>query len=159
MIGCAAKSFNVDIRKPFSGPKAVIRYLGGYTHRIAISNHRLIKVEDDQVYFKHRDPDDPSKQKTMSLPATEFMRRFLLHVLPTGLVRIRHYGILAAKVKKTNAERIRMLNQIKNDFSEKLLRTWKDILKGAGIDPEKCPACECGRLEMKFTLRSVFNTT
>jgi hypothetical protein len=159
IVDCAGKSFNVNTRKPFSGPKAVIRYLGGYTHRIAISNHRLVKLEGDQIYFKHRDPDDPSKQKVMSLHVTEFMRRFLLHVLPLGFVRIRHYGILAARIKKSNAATIRELCNLKQDFSEKLQKTWKDILGHLGVDPDRCPSCGCGKLAVKFNFTPVFNTT
>jgi len=158
MTDCAGKSFNVDTRKPFSGPKAVIRYLGGYTHRIAISNHRLVKLDGEQVYFKHRDPVDPSQQKIMSLHAIEFMRRFLLHVLPTGFVRIRHYGILSARIKKTNATQIRKLCKVGENLSENLQKTWKEIIGQVGIDPDKCPSCGCGRLEMKFSIKSIFST-
>ena len=82
----------------FGGPQQVLKYLARYTHRVAISNHRLIGLEGDEVEFLWKDYADEGKQKTMKLKAVEFIRRFLLHVLPTGFVRIRHYGFLANRV-------------------------------------------------------------
>jgi ssDNA-binding Zn-finger/Zn-ribbon topoisomerase 1 len=85
----------VYAKPPFGGPQQVLKYLARYTHRVAISNHRLIGLEGDQVQFLWKDYADEGKQKTMKLKAVEFLRRFLLHVLPAGFVRIRHYGFLA----------------------------------------------------------------
>ena len=159
ILTCTQKSFNVDIRKPFSGPKAVIRYLGAYTHRIAISNHRIIKVDNNFVYFKYRDPNDPSKKKVMKLHVKEFMRRFLLHVLPTGLVRIRHYGILSSRVKNKNASLIKQLCKVKHCFTKKLEENWKDTLNRlTGVDPDKCPNCDTGMFEEKKSFASIFST-
>src|SRR6185437_15146999 len=98
------------------------------------------------------------QQKVMSLDVKEFMRRFLLHVLPTGFVRIRHYGILAARVKKTNTASVRKLSGTAENFTEKLQETWKDILGQVGIDPDKCPLCNGGKLETKFSFNSIFST-
>ncbi len=159
ILTCVKKSFNVDIRKPFSGPKAVIRYLGGYTHRIAISNHRIIKVENDQVYFKYRDPNDPSKKKVMSLHVKEFMRRYLLHTLPSGFVRIRHYGILSSRMKKKNSIQVKKLCKVKVNFCAKLQESWKELLiRIKGVDPDKCPSCETGKFEIKVSFASLFST-
>jgi predicted Zn-ribbon and HTH transcriptional regulator len=85
----------VYCKPPFGGPQHVLRYLGRYTHRVAISNHRLVSLEGDQVTFRWRDSAHGNQQRLMTLAVEEFLRRFLLHVLPTGFVRIRHFGFLA----------------------------------------------------------------
>jgi len=84
----------VYAKRPFGGPEHVLRYLGAYTHRVAISNHRLVALNDDKVCFRWRDSAHGNKKKLMSLPADEFLRRFLLHLLPRGFVRIRNFGFL-----------------------------------------------------------------
>ena len=98
------KNSIVYIKKSFAGPKQVLNYLGNYTHRIAISNYRIKKLENGKVHFTIRDYADNKKKKIMVLDVIEFMRRFLLHVLPSGFVRIRHYGILGSRFKKVNIE-------------------------------------------------------
>ena len=82
-------------KRPFGGPEYALRYLGRYTHRVAISNHRLVSFVDGQVTFRWRDSAHKNKQRLMTLPVEEFLRRFLLHLLPRGFVRIRHFGFLA----------------------------------------------------------------
>ncbi len=82
-------------KRPFGGPEYALRYLGRYTHRVAISNHRLVSFVDDQVTFRWRDSAHKNKQRLLTLPVEEFLRRFLLHLLPRGFVRIRHFGFLA----------------------------------------------------------------
>jgi hypothetical protein len=89
----------VYAKRPFGGPKQVVEYLGRYTHKIAISNHRIINITNDQVAFRYKDYRDQSKNKIMSLEPREFIRRFSLHVLPKGFMRIRHYGILSSSRK------------------------------------------------------------
>jgi Putative transposase/Transposase zinc-binding domain len=84
-------------KPPFGGPNQVLRYLSAYTHRVAISNHRLISFRDDQVTFRWRDSAHKNKKRLLTLPVEEFLRRFLLHVLPRGFVRIRHFGFLASR--------------------------------------------------------------
>ena len=85
----------VYAKPAFGGPEQVIRYLGRYTHRVAISNHRLISLDSDHVTFRWRDYAGGNKMRTMTVSADEFIRRFLLHVLPKGFVRIRHFGVMA----------------------------------------------------------------
>jgi len=85
----------VYAKPPFAGPQQVLDYVGRYTHRVAISNNRLLDIEDDQVSFQWKDYRDPDRQKTMTLSAEEFIRRFLIHVLPDGFQRIRYYGFLS----------------------------------------------------------------
>jgi len=95
------KPWVVYCKPPFGGPEYVLQYLGRYTHRVAISNHRLISLNDDQVTFRWRDSAHNHQQRVMSLSLDEFLRRFLLHLLPKGFVRIRHFGILANRRRAT----------------------------------------------------------
>ena len=99
----------VDARKPFGGPEHVLHYLARYTHRVAISNHRLISMQDGKVTFRWKDYAHGGKKRKMTLAAEEFIRRFLLHVLPKGLVRIRHYGWMANRHRRECAELCRAL--------------------------------------------------
>jgi len=96
---CYQKEWVVYCKKPFKTVNNVIEYLGRYTHRVAIANHRIVKVENDLVTFKWRDYRDDNKQKLMTVPAVEFIRRFLTHVLPPGFMKIRHYGFLGNRNK------------------------------------------------------------
>jgi len=91
----------VYLKRPFGGPAYVLQYLGRYTHRVAISNHRLVSFADGQVTFRWRDSADHNKQKLLTLPVDEFLRRFLLHLLPEGFVRIRNFGFLANRKRAT----------------------------------------------------------
>ncbi|MGD0300415.1 MAG: IS91 family transposase [Bryobacteraceae bacterium] len=91
------KDWVVYSKRPFGGPQHALRYLGCYTHRVAISNHRLVSLVEDQVTFRWRDSAHNNKQRLMSLHVDEFLRRFLLHVLPKGFVRIRHFGFLSTR--------------------------------------------------------------
>jgi Putative transposase len=85
-------------KRPFGGAEHALRYLGCYTHRVAISNHRLVALEQGQVRFRWRDSAHKNKERLMQLPVEEFLRRFFLHVLPRGFVRIRHFGFGAREV-------------------------------------------------------------
>lgn len=136
----------VYAKSPFAGPEQVLAYLGRYTHRIAISNHRLLSLEQGRVAFRYRDSADENRQKVLRLEVNEFLRRFLLHVLPKGFVRIRHYGLLANRHRKKRIARCRALlaapipePRSAESRCEKLLRlTGKDVLR--------CPACQQGRM-------------
>ena len=101
----------VYAKPPFGGPEAVLAYLGRYTHRVAISNHRLVSADADTVAFRWKDDrvKRGDRQKVMRLETGEFIRRFLMHVLPDGFHRIRHYGLLASTTRKANVARIRDL--------------------------------------------------
>jgi len=99
----------VYAKRPFGGPEHVLTYLGNYTHRIAISNHRLLGLEDGKVSFRWRDSAHQNKQRVMTLRAEEFVRRFFLHVLPPGFVRIRHFGIFSNRLRKVALEVCRNL--------------------------------------------------
>jgi Putative transposase/Transposase zinc-binding domain len=91
------KDWVVYCKRPFGGAEHVLRYLGCYTHRVAISNHRLVSLVDGKVTFRWRDSAHKNKKRLLTIPVEEFLRRFLLHVLPTGFVRIRHFGILSTR--------------------------------------------------------------
>ena len=91
----------VYLKRPFGGPAYVLQYLGRYTHRVAISNHRLVSFADGQVTFRWRDSADYNEQKLLTLSVDEFLRRFLLHLLPEGFVRIRNFGFLANRKRAT----------------------------------------------------------
>ena len=99
----------VDVRKPFGGPEHVLHYLARYTHRVAISNHRLLAMEDGKVTFRWKDYAHGGKHRKMTLAAEEFIRRFLLHVLPKGLVRIRYYGWMANRCRRERLAQCRAL--------------------------------------------------
>ena len=101
----------VYAKPPFGGPEAVLAYLSRYTHRVAISNHRLVSADADTVAFRWKDYriKQGDRQKVMRLATPEFIRRFLIHVLPDGFHRIRHYGLLASSARKTNIAKIRAL--------------------------------------------------
>jgi len=143
----ASKDWIVYAKKPFAGPKQVINYLGQYTHRIAISNYRLVKVENGNVFFKVRDNENPGTSKIVSLSAKEFLRRFLLHVLPKGFVRIRHFGILGNRYKKEKISLIRELENILETLCSEAYLSWQDLLKKVtGIDINRCPRCKTGKL-------------
>jgi len=140
------KPWVVYSKAPFAGPDKLLRYLGHYTHRVAISNARLISCDDGQIAFHYRDRPAGDIRKTMSLPADEFLRRFLCHVLPTGFQRIRHYGLLASRVKGDALEQARQLLTPKTSVEtpssppdKKTTAEW--ILALLGIDVHRCPRC------------------
>jgi hypothetical protein len=126
-------------KAPFAGPEKLLSYLGQYTHRVAISNARLLSCEQGQVSFHYRDRAGGDVRKTMTLPAEEFLRRFLCHVLPSGFQRIRHYGLLANRTKQDNLARCRQLLKVAapEPARKKTLAEW--VLLLLGIDVDRCP--------------------
>ena len=112
----------VYAKRPFAGPAAVLAYLARYTHRVAIANSRLIALDEQGVTFKWKDyrAKGKTKYKTMTLSAEEFMRRFLLHVLPTGFHRIRHYGLIANAGRRDNLARVRELLNVPSDADDEV---------------------------------------
>jgi hypothetical protein len=105
----AGKDWVVYAKPPFGGPEQVLKYLARYTHRVAISNRRLIQLEDGRVTFRYKDYADEHRAKTMTLSAEEFLRRFVQHVLPRGFVKIRHYGLLANRQRQAKLDLCRRL--------------------------------------------------
>ncbi len=145
-----AKEWVVYVKKPFSGPKQVLQYLGKYTHRVAISNHRIIDVKDDRVIFKWKDYKDGNTMKTMSVSVEEFMRRFLLHVIPKRFVRIRFYGLLSNRNKKEMLIKCRaLLHEDINDdeTAEENPDTGETSMIGIiENDYLVCPECQKGKM-------------
>jgi hypothetical protein len=149
------KTWVVYVKPPFASPQAVVKYLGQYTHRVAISNRRILSMDNGMVTFAYRDYADGYKRKTMSVSVVEFIRRFLLHVLPTGFVKIRHYGFLANRNRKIKLARCQEIfhKKPKNKKEKSAMRHWTEIVKElTGRDPLRCPICECGRLVVVATL-------
>lgn len=135
----------VYAKQPFLGPQQVIEYLGRYTHRIAISNHRIKNVDNKTVTFAYKDYRDAAKQKSMTLQGDEFLRRFCLHVLPPGFRKIRHFGLLASRAKpKLKMQQMKMGIPIVK--KEKMI--WQQVLMHAlNYDVDACPACKNGRMQ------------
>jgi hypothetical protein len=124
----------VYVKPPFGGPEQVLRYLGRYTHRVAISNHRLLAFEGDNVTFRWRDYAHGNVQRTMTLSAQEFIRRFLLHVLPKRFVRIRHFGFMANYQRSTSFQLCRRLLKMAPDLPSPET--------GPATSARLCPTCQ-----------------
>jgi hypothetical protein len=152
-----AKKWVTYCKAPFGGPEQVLSYLAGYTHRVAISNHRLIKVEDGKVFFKWRDYRD-GKTKVMRLEPFEFIRRFLLHVLPGNFYKIRYYGIWSSRNRKTKLHCCQEIlgAATAQEASPTPSMTWEDfLLEVTGVDPRVCPKCGKGRMVTREILPAV----
>ena len=128
-------------KAPFAGPKKLLDYLGRYTHRVAISNHRLLSADDGQVRFRFRDRANGDQVKVATLAADEFIRRFLQHVLPSGFQRIRHYGLLASRHKQTLLARCRQLLGAEPPPAPAKKSTADWLMLVLGIDALRCPRC------------------
>jgi Putative transposase/Transposase zinc-binding domain len=157
LVASAKTEWVVYSKPPFGGPEQVLKYLARYTHRVAISNHRLIALEDGEVTFHWKDYAHEAKQKTMKLKAIEFIRRFLLHVLPAGFVRIRHYGFLANRVCREKLELCRALLKDAMTPSGSVEVEPASEAKGS-VEEEpvahRCPVCGEGRMIIIETLRA-----
>ncbi|MBI9095930.1 MAG: transposase [Sphaerochaeta sp.] len=137
------KDWVVYCKKPFKGSEGVFRYLGSYTHRTAITNSRLVDVTAGKTTFTYKDYKDKCRQKNMTLDNEEFIRRFLLHVPPSGFTRIRHYGVYSSASKKTKLAKCKTWTRTKSrvlkkeTLQETVLRLYK-------VNISVCP--ECGLL-------------
>ena len=147
------KRWVVYAKRPFAGPSLVLEYLGRYTHRVAISNNRIVDINDEQVTFSYRDRSDGNKRKPMTLDGVEFIRRFLLHVLPDGYFKIRYFGFLSPRNKKRCIPLIRTLIDPNAEYPEKRKETALEImLRLTGIDITCCPECGKGKMKAWMTL-------
>ena len=139
----------VYAKRPFAGPEQVLDYVGRYTHRVALSNNRLLDIDQGKVTFRYKDYRHDGQQKTMTLDAEEFIRRFLLHVLPDGFQRIRYYGFLANRYRKEKLSRCRQLlgmaaceppaPEASQDYRDR----WEEL---TGSSLRECPVCHQGRM-------------
>lgn len=145
--------FNVFAKQPFRGVNSVIEYLGRYTHKVAISNHRIRSIDNEKVSFQYKDYRDQNKQKLMTLTGEEFLRRFALHIQPKGYRRIRSYGILAACKRKT-------LNKVRKIFHQQPIssfvkKEWKkNVLLKWDIHFCQCPVCAKGQMVLIETVNA-----
>lgn len=147
------KNWVIYAKQPFKGPEAVIEYLGRYSHKIAISNHRLKSISNGKVYFSYKDYAHGSVTKIMSLEAKEFLRRFCMHILPPKFVKMRHYGFLSNRGKeKLKVEQMKLgkirPNKTKIDYKEITRST-------LGFDVDACPCCKTGRMITILQFNSV----
>jgi hypothetical protein len=134
-------------KRPFAGPQQVLEYLGRYTHRVAISNNRIVSIKNGKVTFTYRDRQRNDQIKAMSLDADEFIRRFLLHVLPKRFMKIRYFGFLANTNKKKCIPLLRHLIDPKAQLPEKITETVQEMmLRLTGEDITCCPQCQKGRM-------------
>jgi hypothetical protein len=153
-----AKDWVVYAKPPFGGPEQVLKYLARYTHRVALSNHRLVKLEDGRVTFRYRDYADDRQEKHLTLSAEEFLRRFVQHVLPKGFMKIRHYGLLSSRQRQQRLQQARRLL-----LAELVLRA--TVARAPSLEPTEVPRCpQCGgtrrvRCELPREGESAVNTS
>lgn len=150
------KDWIVYAKKPFAGPQQVIQYLSQYTHRIAISNHRLISSENDKISFRWRDYADKNKTKVMTLDAEEFIRRYLQHVLPSRFTRIRHIGFLANRYKVDKLKQCRIALNVNE---EPIIEETTDqlLLRIYHVNIHRCPHCLMGNKKLILILLNKYH--
>lgn len=144
----------VYCKPPFGSAEHVLEYLGRYTHRVAISNNRIVAFENGYVVFKWRDYSDNNKEKFMTVTVQEFIRRFLMHILPSKFVKIRHYGILSNRSHESKLKKCRMLLGISTILEKKTLTklsTAELLFKLTGVDINICPCCK-GKMVRKHKI-------
>jgi hypothetical protein len=148
--GLHAKRWVVSCKRPFQNAERVLKYLGRYTHRVAISNERIVGVEGERVSFRYRSSVDHNLMKRMTLNVLEFIRRFLLQILPEGFTKIRHYGILSNRHRRSKLARCKELLGVTQEVPPANPgETWQALLlRIAGIDLAICPACGNGRMRV-----------
>lgn len=137
------KPWVVYAKRPFQSPKSVVEYLGRYTHKIAISNHRIKSIDDGQITFSYKDYRKGAKKLEMTLPDSEFIRRFSQHILPKGFVRIRHFGFLSSNWKSDKLPALQKQLGVVISF----------VNQPKPITHRKCTACEQGSLTTISTFR------
>ena len=134
-------------KQPFGGPEQVLEYLGRYTHRVAITNNRIVAMVDGKVTFTYRDRSDENKTKKLTVNSEEFIRRYLLHILPGGFMKIRYFGFLANTNKKECIPLIQRLINPDLKFTEKQTETIQEMmLRLTGTDISRCPECGKGKM-------------
>lgn len=152
------KKWVVYCKPPFNGAQGVLKYLGRYTHRIAISNDRILKLDEGKVSFRWRDYADGDSNKVMTIETSEFIRRFLLHVLPDRFVKIRHFGLMANRKRRNNISLCReLLGNPKIELKkEDTPESWQEtLLRVSGVDVSLCPLCRKGGMVRGEVLQPV----
>lgn len=138
------KEWVVYAKPPWNGPEHVLKYLARYTHRVAIANQRIQSTEGGQVRFSYKDYRNQQRQRTLTLSATEFIRRFMMHVIPTGFMRIRYYGFLANNHREKQLKKIRKL--LGAPDPEPRSQQDEDCQPDDDIHSQRCPHCNCGTM-------------
>ena len=152
------KEWVVYAKKPFGGPSQVLAYLGRYTHRVALTNNRLVSISDGKVIFRWRDYRDDNKEKLMTLDASEFLRRFLLHVLPERFCKIRYYGFLSNRRRLDQLNKCKELLGVPPSPKQTEAKSWEELLlEVTGVDVRICPVCHKGRMRSYYVLEPVQN--
>jgi len=143
-----ATEWVVYAKRPFAGPEQVLDYVGRYTHRVAISNNRLLDIDHGRITFRYKDYRHEGEQKTMTLDADEFIRRFLLHVLPDGFQRIRYYGFLGNRYREEKLARCReLLGMPANPPPTEESKDYRELYEElTGCSLRECPLCHQGRM-------------
>lgn len=142
----------VYAKQPLGGPEQVLEYLGRYTHRVAISNERIVAIDGNDVAFRVRADPSSGKKRTIRLPGTEFIGRFLQHVLPAGFKRIRHYGLLSAARKKVGLAAARAVLGVPPPEPVVIESVADFLCRVARIEQERCPNCGVGKFQVVATL-------
>jgi len=148
-------------KHPFAGPEQVLEYLGRYTHRVAISNNRIKSIDNGQVCFEYRDRADNNTTKTITVTAHEFIRRFLLHVLPENFMKIRYFGFLSHRNKKQSIRLIRNLIDPDATLPQKIEESVLEMMQRlTGQDLLCCPICKKGKMTISKELTiQLFNSS
>jgi uncharacterized membrane protein YciS (DUF1049 family) len=138
----------VYIQKPIKHPEYVLEYLGRYTHRVAISNHRIVSVKDGMVTFNYKNR-ETNQTMSCNITAVEFIRRFLLHTLPIGFMRIRHFGFLSNRHKTENIKKIRKFLGESAELKKDANSSIEDMMfQLTGMDITLCPHCKKGKMRV-----------
>jgi len=148
----------VYAKPPFAGPEQVLEYVGRYTHRVALSNNRLLNIEDGTVRFRWKDYRDHNRQKVMTVSADEFIRRFLLHVLPEGFHRIRYYGFLGNRHRAQKLARCRELlgMPVPEPLDDEFEKNYRDHYEElTGVSLKQCPVCHQGQMAIIETFDGI----
>jgi len=147
LVKAGKKKWIAYSKAPFGGPEQVLEYLGRYTHRVAITNNRIQSIDNGIVTFNYRDRSDDNKVKELMLPVEEFIRRFLLHILPNGFMKIRYFGFLAHTNKRKSIPLLRQLIGSSAELPEKIEETVQEMmLRLTGEDISTCPECKKGKM-------------
>lgn len=147
-------------KAPFAGPQQVLEYLGRYTHRVAISNNRIVSIDNDKLTFTYRDREKNNEIRQMSLDVDEFIRRFLLHILPKGFVKIRYFGFLSHTNKKQAVALLRKLINPDALMPEKIKETIAEMmLRLTGNDITCCPQCKRGKMTIVRKLPRLYRNS
>jgi uncharacterized protein (DUF983 family) len=153
-----AVNWIVYAKRPFAGPEQVLNYLGRYTHRVALSNDRLVDHRDGRVWFRWKDYAHHDRVKVMPLEVDEFLRRFLLHVAPSGFMRIRHFGLLANRTRERALARCRALLRQPPPEAAPSESVTQLVQRLAGVDLSRCPVCGEGRMQRTAFVTPVIST-